>query len=69
MQIVERNRSVRAVVDERMTEGYPVRITFELGSETLLMAANSEHLEKLAEVYGVGDAVVFRGRSWQQLHD
>jgi hypothetical protein len=69
MLMVERNRSIRAVVGERTTEGFPVRITFELGNEAHLMAANLEDLEQLAEEYGVRDAIVFRGESWQQLHD
>jgi hypothetical protein len=69
MLMANRNRSIRAVVGERMTEGFPVRITFELGNEAHLMAANLEDLDQLADEYGVGDAVVFRGESWEQLHD
>ena len=57
-------------VNERSADGvYPVTLTSESGAEVWVHVKGFEDVEALAETLNCTWALLYRGRSWIQLHD
>ena len=57
-------------VNERSSDGmYPVTLTSESGAETCVHVSGIEAAVALAEAHNCTWAVLYRGRSWIQMHE